>query len=499
MAGATKVLFAERISSDRPDSDSIEAQDIKLETRAAELRSQGRQIDVIGKAVDRSVSGDIDMAERPELGQWLTQEGRSQWDELWVTTQDRLSRNDMHFMSLVFKTIEWGKVLIVLDDPALDLTTPEGRAIAHVKAIGPHRELLRIKDRCKDSHERRRHTPRWHGGIPPYGYTTERVIWEGGKEGNVLVLDEYMTSVLHEVRRWLVEDDSETFHSCADRLNSRGEPTGKDMWRQRKKRPMKGTKWTGGNLKQLLTSPSNLGIKLDGRKPMYNRDGSPFIIAEPVFDTEEWDELQAAIKEREVVKTRKLGTSPLLGVTFCAKCGKSALQVVTNPQRPGGGNRYYRCMNNVKRCPGVIMRADDIEQIVEDSVLEKIGEADVPRKVWEAGADFTRELEDLDKMISRLRSDREAGLYDDDEEYFRSTMKGYMERRKELAKLPQKPSGWQYYDTGVTYRQAWEKANTQERRKILIDAGIKFFVNDSSHPWEVYVPEDIMERVRKAA
>ena len=496
MRVATRVIFAERISFDRADSWSIERQDDALERRVAERRTDGQATEVVGKAVDRSVSGDVDMPDRPELSQWLTEEGRAQWDEMWVTTQDRLSRNDMHFMSFVFKTIEWGKVLIVLDDPSLDLTTPEGRAIAHVKAIGPHRELERIKTRVRESHEQRRYTPRWQGGFPPYGYTTERVIWEGGREGQVLVLDEYMATVLHEMRTWLVEEN-ETFLGIAQRLNARGELTAKDTWRVRKKRLIKEEKWQGTNVKKILTSPSCLGIKLNKQKPMYNRDGSPFIIAKEVFDTYEWESLQTAVKNRQINQTRQRGASPLLGVVFCEKCGKSATQVVTNKDRPNGGYRYYRCMNQLQRCPKVSMRADEVEEVLEETILREIGDADVPKKHWEPGEDATEEIEDLDKKIRRLRSDREAGVYDDDETYYRETMKGYMERRKTLAAMPQKASGWRYEDTGVTYREAWVSADTQTRRKLLIDAGVQLFITDFS-TWSVHVPKDIQERVRSA-
>jgi hypothetical protein len=45
----------------------------------------------------------------------------------------------------------------------------------------------------------------------------------------------------------------------------------------------------------ILTSPSCLGIKLQGRKAMYLSDGSPFKVAHPLFDDVEWETLQAAI------------------------------------------------------------------------------------------------------------------------------------------------------------------------------------------------------------
>ncbi|MGJ3559683.1 hypothetical protein ACR6C2_17070 [Streptomyces sp. INA 01156] len=56
-----RVLLAERISYSRDEkSESIEAQDARLKTRAAE---EGARI--VGVTADVSVSGDVDMFDRP--------------------------------------------------------------------------------------------------------------------------------------------------------------------------------------------------------------------------------------------------------------------------------------------------------------------------------------------------------------------------------------------------------------------------------------------------
>jgi DNA invertase Pin-like site-specific DNA recombinase len=306
------------VSFDRKENTSIERQDAKLLEWAHE---EGHE--VVGQVRDRAVSGDIDMFDRPGLGEWLTEQGRSRWDIVAVTTQDRLSRNDIHFLAFVFKIIEWGKTLVVLDDPSLDLLTVEGRLIAHAKAIGPAKELERIKARVKDSHVERRNTPQWHGGTPPLGYTTTPVTLEGGKVRRVLVLEEYGCALLHEMRRWMVEE-RETLLGVARRLNARGEPTTKDRWRRDRKLPLRNERWSSTGVKMVLTSMSCLGVKLNGRKPMYRSDGSPFVIATPVFDQAEWETLQGAIAARTHQRTRKWGASPFLDVVFCGQCGGKA-------------------------------------------------------------------------------------------------------------------------------------------------------------------------------
>jgi hypothetical protein len=61
-----------------------------------------------------------------------------------------------------------GQRLQKLGHPSLYLErlSVEGRLIAHAKAIGPAKELERIKARIRDSHVERPYT-QWHGGTPP--------------------------------------------------------------------------------------------------------------------------------------------------------------------------------------------------------------------------------------------------------------------------------------------------------------------------------------------
>ncbi|MEV0468876.1 recombinase family protein, partial [Streptomyces prunicolor] len=229
------MILAERVSYSRDEkSDSIEAQDARLKTRAAE---EGARI--VGVTADVSVSGDVDMMDRPALGEWLAVDKREEWDELWVTNQDRLSRSEPHFMAFVFKMLEWNKEIHVLDDPEFtkQMQTPEGRAILHVKSLGPHKELERIKKRIQDSHDRRRFTNRWPGGIPPFGYRIYKK-YEDGREAAYIELDEEMVVWLHRMRKWAV-DEKVPHATIAERLNDGNVLTARDRARIARGKPTK--------------------------------------------------------------------------------------------------------------------------------------------------------------------------------------------------------------------------------------------------------------------
>jgi site-specific DNA recombinase len=503
--GMTRVLYGERVSTDKKErTDSIERQEAKLEERRVQ-EQKTRDLVVVGRAIDPGVSGDINMFDRPQLGMWLTPEGLDKWDELWVTTQDRLSRNDIHFLAFVFKIIEWGKTLVVLDDPSLDLLTPEGRLIAHAKAMTPAKELTRIKARVADSHQTRLYTEAWPGGVPTYGYVTEYKM-VADKRRKVLTLDEYMVTVLHEMRAWLVNaDDPETVKGVFARLEARGELTAKDRWRTMIGRKPKGEKWSPSSVKQLLTSPALRGQKLHGTEPLFHPDGRPVIIAPPIFDDHEWGTLQAAIAKRSREPYRQHGASPLLQVTFCGKCGASATHVVTTRQLSSGEEksyRYYRCTNQrqLKPCPKVSMIADQVEEIVEQTFLEEAGHINVATRTWVPGEDAAEELREVRAAIARLDLEKDTARYwdEEDEENFVRRKTPLIERRNALKQVKSRESGWEYHDTGRTYREAWSSSDPQQRRRLLVDAGVRFDIFSISE-WNCIVPPDLVDRLRRAS
>src|SRR5690606_14047059 len=108
--------------------------------------------------------------------------------------------------------------------------------------------------------------------------------------------------------------------------------------------------------------------------------------------------------------------------------------------------------------------------------------------VFVPGDDSARELDDVRQTIDALREDRALGLYDgDDEVVFRRQMKALLARRDDLVKKSTQPSGWVAEATGSTYRAVWDSTGPDERRKMLIDAGVRFVMHDRNR-WEPLVP-----------
>lgn len=496
-----RVLFGERISDDKNErSDSIESQHDKLSRRA-----EAEGVTVVGTAVDLSVSGDVDPFQRKALGPWLAEENLPKWDELWVSTQDRLSRDDIHFLRFVFWAIEQNKTVLVLDDPGFNeqMHSRTGRLLLHAKGLGPAMELDRIKARTKDSHERRRFTTRWTGGIPPFGYRPAQRYVEG-KTATYLEQDPDMVKVLHEMRRQLL--DGQSFFAVARALNKAGEHTARDRARLRRGKPVhrRGAaegvpeQWSETTVKSLLRDPALLGQKKHKGEVLYDSQGQPIQLADPVFTDGEWESLQAAVEARVKTTVRRVnGTSPMYGVVYCGGCQSKAIHKSSIHKPSGVEYRYYSCgaWPKENRCQGISVRSEEVEEWMEIYFLQRYGPERVTEKVWVPGSDNTRELEATRKRISRLRHLYVEGEFEDNPKEYKDRMHALRTREAELAAEPVVEGRWSERDTGRTFQELWGTLDLEGRRKQLIESGYKVLVGKKTF---TFTPEPVTPEERQA-
>src|SRR5690606_14086481 len=116
-------------------------------------------------------------------------------------------RDDIHWWRFVGHLLEWGKRLAVLDDPTLDLSDPNGRMIAGIKATqaANYRQDVQRKLRAAKATYRAEQR-RWVGGHWPFGY---RAVPREGQEGWRLEVDPKSSVWVREaVDRVLQQDHS---------------------------------------------------------------------------------------------------------------------------------------------------------------------------------------------------------------------------------------------------------------------------------------------------
>lgn len=466
-----------RVSLDLGDlTDSIERQCEKFA-----LYQQANPNDhLLPPLIDRSISGAIAPADRPALGSILRPDKLGLWDGLIITTQDRLSRSDLHTFAFIAKLLELQKQLVILDDPSLDMTTLEGRLQLQVKAYAAAKELERIRSRFQDSHDARRYTRAWHGGIPPYGYVTKYDMVDG-KRRKVLTPEDYASNVIRSMSETFIQTRSWT--AVAESLNNQGELSPYDYHRALNAIEPHGVRWSYQVVRGILTSPATMGIKMMKNKrgqkvPLLNPDGETLTIAEPLLTQETWDKIQD-MKVRIAKSPYPSGVkNNLRGVAICGECEYSAAissSTYTNPKGRKFEYSVFRCNNPVGRCSRVRYAADDLLEYVDDMFRHYFANTEITEKEWSPGTDASRDLEQVELSIKRLQSEKDnTPDWDDlDESEYQSRMTKLRERRRILRALPHVPGRWEDTPTGRTWGELWETGDDASRNRALRDCGVK--------------------------
>ncbi|MER6479156.1 recombinase family protein [Streptomyces filamentosus] len=493
MTNPQRALLAARISVDTDESTSIPRQLEKLHAWA-----QGLGYPVAGVVEDRSVSGSIDLPDRPSMGPWLTEEGREQWDVLAVTTQDRLSRDDLHFMAFVKNVLDWGKTLVVLDDPSFDISTETGRLIAYAKATQAAAELRKIRQRVADARSYLRRNGLFAGGTTPCGY-----LYEESPDGRHYVLTPEPTYSK------LVKEMSErvragvSTNQLARELNAKGVLTWRDHLRVLRGQKTKhrdgkalteaqGTKWSPQVVQRILKHPSCAGFLAYKGEPFEDDEGNPVMATEyPILTQAEWQATVQAVTSRGLSNIRRTNEASLLtGTARCGSCGARLFCHRLKKTLATGEvktYRHYSCTSHSKAMPcssPVRIPEALLNEIFEDALLSRLGELAEVVKVTEPGEDHTAELEQVTARLLRLERDYENGKYDDpekEESYWR--MHGNLTRKqKDLKAKPVRPAVTRYVPTGLTLAQKWGGMRTDERRDYLTDKGVRVWAWKNAIP-----------------
>lgn len=136
------------------------------------------------------------------------------------------------------------------------------------------------------------------------------------------------------------------------------------------------------------------------------------------------------------------------------------------------------CIRWAHAASGATIRADDGDELLEQTFLERFGDERVTRRVFVPGEDHSDELEDVNATIARLRGESDAGLIvsDDDERVYLARMRSQIDRRTKLEALPTRQAGWVTETTDQTYHEVWADS---DHRQLLIDKGVRFVLNSA--------------------
>jgi site-specific DNA recombinase len=492
-----RVLAVQRISRDTEASSALTRQD-----QALTLAIRRGTYTEVGRVVDATVSGAVNLDQRPSLRKWLTEPLVHEWDVLMVTEQDRVTRDDMHWWHFVDWILKNGKDIEVLDDPTFDIHSEDGRMLAGIKAAQAAKYRKAVQARQLDRTQFFRENRLWNGGIWPFGYRAE-VFSHLGESRKCLAVDPCSSRLVREAYERMVHG-GDTVYAVARDWNARGVPSARDHQRreqnkdlpEHERRPEKGTVWSVTPLRNMLRSPALMGVMMHRSEPVLDAEGQPVVWADPILTPEEFAALQDAIITGRGEGEPRLGKgwrTPLLGVVFCM-CGRP-MYVRHQKNRLADGTTtvltYYQCrsVSEMNRCEGPSSwRAESLYETVERHFLDSAGDLTETKRAHVPGRDHTAAIAELRKALVNLTTAIGQAL---DSAAVEALARQMDEHAKTLARLeaePVVPARWIEEPTGAIYRERWCAAeNWEGRAAILLKAGVRYFCEGTHKSGIVHV------------
>lgn len=422
---------------------------------------QGHEL--IGWAEDLDVSGSVDPFDTPALGPWLKPDRADQWDILCAWKLDRIGRRAIPLNKVFGWIMEQNKILVCVSDN-IDLSTWVGRLVANVIAGVAEGELEAIRERTKASRKKLLETGRWPGGQVPFGLRPVELPTGGWRleqhPGEAPVVRQIVAEVIAGAAIDAVAEN----HNLL--------PT---------------TVW------KMVTAKYLLGHATYEGNTVRDNQGQPVLNADPILSLDEWNRLQAAVEARRRGPHRTRDTSPLLGVVKCFDCNENLFHKIYHRDYGKRLYRYYHC--RVKgHCAQV--DAEMVEEYLEAAFLEAVGDKNVLERVFIPAENHQIELDEAMRAVDELST--LLGTITSDT--MRKRLTGQMEaldfRIAALEKLPTREAGWDYRETGETFKSVWAAADQEERRQLLLRSNIQYRITRTPGTQaikaELYIPDEML-------
>ncbi|MFB8071147.1 recombinase family protein [Streptomyces californicus] len=448
---------------------------------------------IIAWADDWEVSGATDPMTRPALGPWL-QNKKGPYDGVAASAVDRLGRNLVDCLNTGYMMRDTGRLLVTYGhDGPWDLNDPADENRFTLEAWSAQMELRAIQRRNADTTVSERGKGRKRGKHA-YGYRYVRLHPKAAVDHVTLDHGETMpkdvqaredaAEILRGVARRILADTtgSVTADSEAARLTRARIYSPSDHLRVMNGKEPRGLPWGGAALAKMLVSEASLGLLMHKEKPVVGEDGRPIKIAEPL-----WNRATHAALVRKLRLSRKprkkraqSGTHLVSEITVCGVCAHRMYRT-GSPVAMTCKSRW-KGLTDCEPSPTILVST--LEEAVTVRFLSEYGDHAFMEMVYDPGNGNEEALEGLRADRRRLRDDRAAGLYDDEEDaqWFQSRYASLTADIKRLEAQPIRPAGMVSRPTGETVESEWIKAQDDgERRKLLQEFGAKLRVWPAHH------------------
>ncbi|WUH93720.1 recombinase family protein [Streptomyces sp. NBC_00433] len=437
---------------------------------------------VIAWADDWEVSGATDPMTRPGLGPWLRGE-MGPYSGIVGPSVDRIGRNQRDVLNTAYAVNQQDRLLVTYGHQGpWDLGDQADEMRLSMESFGAQMELRAIEKRNRDAAVTARKLGK-PNNAPRYGYRFVRKSPMGRIDH--VEIDPEAAAVIREVARRILADSTGTItpHSEAARLNRAGVLSPSDYKAVRNGREPEGSLWSARALIHILTSEGSLGFLMHKERPVLNEEtGQPIRLCEGLWDRPMHDALMAKCQP----KARRSPGAPRApkgvrlasGRGTCGVCGYQ-ITVATRPDglgyRCNGKRKGARDSQECRPAPSIKLSILDAE--LTTWFLARYGSGQIMRKEYDPGTGYGVRIAELKADRARLRADRLAGLYtdDDDADWYREQYARIGREIKELQALPERPAGMRMMPTGKTVAEAWAEApDDAARREMLASYGVEF-------------------------
>ncbi|MFJ3847341.1 recombinase family protein [Streptomyces albidoflavus] len=447
---------------------------------------------IIAWADDWDVSGATRSITRAGIGPWLRDE-KGPYSGLAAAAVDRLGRNQRDILNTAYENHESGRKLVTYGHQGLwDLDDPIDEQRLSYESLGAQQELRNIqkRNRSNQSTTIKRGRP---NGKNRYGYRYVR-LHEGGRIDHVEI-DKFAHGVLLHVGERILADKTGSITLSTEVVRLTRDPktlSPGDYRSQLRGRPIKGTAWTYNVLEELMLGEGSLGYQMHKGKPILGDDGAPRRIAPALWTPAYRDALLKKCRKGSYENRAPAGDHLL---SSRAECGQCEVRLSTGKTKKG--ILKWQCESRVRGktdcqpAPGIYMETLDLA--VEKFFLSRFGDGEEMKKVFDPGTGYAARIKELENNRTRLREDRAAGLYEDqdDKEWYQNRYKEMGAEIDKLRKLPERAPGFHLIPTGETVAKKWHSAKSnRERREMLTEFGVRVKLYPKEAPERYVITAD---------
>ncbi|MDP9335910.1 MAG: recombinase family protein [Actinomycetota bacterium] len=372
---------------------------------------------------------------RPAFERMLGELDRFDAVVYWKT--DRLVRRLTQF-NRVLEACETANVRLVSVVDPIDTSTPILKGVAGLMASMGEQESKNISLRVTRFHEDAAARGRAHGHRRAFGY-----------ERDSMTVNKSEAKAVREARDRVLRGESMR-SICSD-------------WNARGVKPTTAPGWRVTTFKRMITGPRIAGLR-QYHGEIVSKSTWPAIISPA-----DRDAIISTLGDPKVRKRGRPASYLLTGMTRCGKCGATLRSSVRD-----NGLRRWSCRRlpgDESHCGRLDVRADYVDQLVEDAVLHALDSAALGRalrrgKGRKAKADAAK-VAQLETRVTQLGLDHDDGII---------TRKEWLARRGPLLEkldagradlAPENSTDVLAGFEGVNVTKRWQRLSLNERRRVV--------------------------------